>query len=67
MLASEDEHALDMVPYPYVGMDWRGWTEIYFTLDEPPDEICNINVMFKLLQLHFILFVLNTNEICYKY
>ena len=38
MLANEDDHALDMVPYPYVDMDWRGLLEIFFTLDEPPDE-----------------------------
>ena len=59
MLAREDDHALDMVPYPYVGMDWRGCPEIFFTPDEPPHERGNINVMFKLL--HFILFVLNAN------
>ena len=49
MLASEDDHALFMVPYPYVNMDSRGCLEIFFTLDEPPDERGNINVMFKLL------------------
>ena len=38
MLANEDDHALDMVPYTYVDMDWRGFLEIFFTLDEPPDE-----------------------------
>ena len=49
MLASEDDHALDMVPYPYVAMDWRGCLEIFFTPHEPPNERCNINVMINLL------------------
>ena len=49
MLASEDNHALEMVPYPYAIMDWRGFLEIIFTIDEPLDHKGNINVMFKLL------------------
>ena len=38
MLVSEDDHTLEMVPYPYDDMDWRGCTNILFTPDEPPDE-----------------------------
>ena len=49
MLSSEDSHALNMVPYPYVGMDWRGFPEIFFIADEPSDDRGNINAMFKLL------------------
>ena len=47
ILANEDDHALDMLPYPYVGLDQRGSPEILFTLDVPTDERGNINVMFK--------------------
>ena len=58
MLASEDNHALGLIPYPYADIDWRGCPKIFFTSYEPPDERGNINVMFKLLQLHFIVCVL---------
>ena len=47
LLASEDEHDfVDLVLYPYVGMNWRGCVNIYFTEDEPPDDRGNIIVMF---------------------
>ena len=49
MLASQDDHALDMVPYPYASMDWRACPKIFFMADEPPDDRGNINVMFELL------------------
>ena len=48
MLANEDDHALDMLPYPYVNLNLRGFPNTFFTLDEPPNERGNINVMFKL-------------------
>ena len=49
MLDIEDDHALEIVPYPYVSLRWRGCPKILFTLDEPSAERGNINVMFKLL------------------
>ena len=67
ILASEDVHALDMVPYPYSNMGQRGCPYIFFTPDELPNEKGNINAMFKLLQFHFILAILNEHETCYKY
>jgi hypothetical protein len=36
----------DLVQYPYAGMDWRGFVNIHFTKDEPPDDKGNIIVMF---------------------
>jgi hypothetical protein len=45
-LAREDNLVLDIVQYPYVGMDWRGCPNILFTTIEPPDERGNIIVMF---------------------
>ena len=67
MLSNEDDHALDIVSYPYVGLEWRVWHVITFTQDEPLNERGNISVMFKLLWLHFILFILKANEISSKY
>jgi hypothetical protein len=49
LLASEDDHMFVMVLCPYVGLDWRGCTNILFTLDEPPDARGNISVLFKLI------------------
>ena len=46
-LASEDEHdVLDLISYPYAGMDWRGCENIQFIEDEPPNYRGNIIVMF---------------------
>ena len=46
-LASKDDHdVLDLVLYPYVGMDQRGYMNIQFTEDQPPDDRGNIIVMF---------------------
>jgi hypothetical protein len=45
-LAGEDNHVLDLVQYPYMGMDWRGCPNILFTIDEPTYERGNIIIMF---------------------
>ena len=42
-LAKEDNIILDLV---YVGMDWRGFPNILFTIVEPLDERGNIIIMF---------------------
>lgn len=43
----EDDHdVLDLVLYPYMGMDWRGCVNIHFTKDEPRDDRGNIISMF---------------------
>jgi hypothetical protein len=46
LLAREDNPVLDIVQYPYMGMDWRGCPNILFTTVEPPDERGNIIIMF---------------------
>ena len=47
LLAEEDEHdVLDFVLYPYAGIYWRGFENIQFTKDEPPDDRGNIIVIF---------------------
>ena len=48
-LAIIDEHPFIMVPYLYVGLDWRGCANILFTVDELPDERGNIIVFFKFI------------------
>jgi hypothetical protein len=45
-LAQEENFVLNVVQYPYVGMDWRGCPNILFTTDEPPDDRGNIIIMF---------------------
>ena len=62
LLVSEEDHTLDLVPYRYAGLDWRGCHNIFFTQNQPLDDRVDINIMFKLLQLHFII-LLNENEI----
>ena len=62
LLANKDDHTLELVSYPYVGLDWRGCPNLFFTQDELPYERGNINIMFKLTELHFII-LLNANEI----
>ena len=49
MIASDEDHALDLLPYPYIGLDWRACPNIFFTQDKPPNERGNISVMFKLV------------------
>lgn len=49
LLASEDEQSLDMVLYPYAGLDWVGSSNILFTLDETRDARGNIIVMLTLI------------------
>ena len=49
LLASVDEHPFIMVPYPYVGLDWRGCANILFTTDELPDDRANITILFKFI------------------
>ena len=47
LLVSVDEFCpFIMVPCPYVGLDWRGSTNILFTDDEPPDDRGNITILF---------------------
>jgi hypothetical protein len=47
LLALEDDQDfLDLVLYPYIGMDWRGCAKLKFTKDEPPDDRGNIILMF---------------------
>jgi hypothetical protein len=46
LLASEDNHVLDIVQYLYVGMDWRQCPNIGFIVAEPPKERGNIIIMF---------------------
>jgi hypothetical protein len=41
-LAREENHVLNLVQYPYMGMDWRGSFNILFTIVKPPDERGNI-------------------------
>jgi len=45
-LAQEENFVLNVVQYPYVGMDWRGCANILFTTDEPLDDRGNIFIMF---------------------
>lgn len=49
LLDSVDEHPFIMVPYHYVGLDWRGCANILFTADEPLDDRSNITVLFKFI------------------
>ena len=65
MLSNKEYHALDLVPYPYTDMDWRAFPNIFSTEDEPLDERGNINIMFKLIQFHFIT-LFNKNEKYYN-
>ena len=44
----EDPILLELVLYPYVGMDWRGCENIHFTEDEPLDDRGNIIFIFSL-------------------
>jgi hypothetical protein len=42
LLSSEEDHVFMMVSCPYVGMDWQGFLNILFTMDEPLDDQGNI-------------------------
>ena len=61
MLSSEEDHALDLLPYPYKGLDWRACENMFCTQAEPPNERGNIGIMLKLIQFHFIV-LFNANE-----
>ena len=39
---------LELVLYPYVGMDWRACANIHFTKDEPSNDRGNIMFIFSL-------------------
>ena len=49
LLASVDDHAFVMLVYLYVGTNWRGGPNIFFITTEPPDDRCNISILFKLI------------------
>ena len=49
VLANDEDHTLYLVPYLYMGLDWRDIHNIFFTLYEPPDDRGNISVMIKLI------------------
>jgi hypothetical protein len=38
LLSSEGDHISVMFLHPYVGIDWRGYLNILFTMNEPPDD-----------------------------
>ena len=42
----DDCDVLDLVLYPYIGMDWRGCVNIQFTKDDPSDDRGYIILMF---------------------
>ena len=53
LLARVDHHVvLELVLYPYAGMDWGGCANIHFTKDEPLNDRGNIMFIFSLNQLH---------------
>ena len=54
MLDSDEDHTLNIVPYPYMGFYQRACQKNFLTQAKSPDEKVNIGVMFKLIQLHFI-------------
>lgn len=62
LLTSEDDHAFVALNFPYVGIDWRQCPNILFTAAEPLNDKGNINVLFKLIQFHFIVLI-NCNKI----
>jgi hypothetical protein len=43
----ENNIVIDLVQYSYAGMDWRGCSNILFTIDEPTYDRGNIIVMFS--------------------
>ena len=45
LLANVDDHPFVMVPCPYAGLDWRGYANILFKDDEPPNDRVNITVV----------------------
>jgi hypothetical protein len=46
LLSCEEDNVLDIVEYPYTGIDWRGCPNIQFITEEPPYERGNIIIMF---------------------
>jgi hypothetical protein len=44
--ARQENLVLDLVQYPYMGMDWRGCPNILFIQYEPPYDRGDIVVMF---------------------
>jgi len=49
LLGNEDDHMFVMLEFSYVGIDWRGYPNIFFTSVEPLDDRGNISVLFKLI------------------
>ena len=63
-LSSVDDHTFVLMPCPYVGLDWRGCSNILFTQDELPDARGNISVFFKfILTRSLTCFIKRFNEI----
>ena len=46
IISSEDDDTMNVMEYPYVDMDQRGFVNILFTQDYPPNDRGNISVMF---------------------
>ena len=51
-LSSVDGHAFILVPFPYVGLDWKGCANILFIVDYPSNERGNNSVLFKKILTH---------------
>ena len=66
MIGVEEQPRLDMDAYPHVGLEWRAVYQHLLHLCKPLDDRGKFNVMFKLIQFCFILFILNVNEIYFK-
>ena len=49
MMGCEDPPRLNIFPYPYATLDWRGCPNILFTQDEPTGDRGKFNVMFELI------------------
>jgi hypothetical protein len=49
IIGSATNHMFFMVLCPYTYLDWRGCSNILFTLNEPQYDRGNISVLFKLI------------------
>ena len=49
MLGFENPPRLDMLPYPYVDLDWRGCLDILFTQDDPTYDRGKFSIMLQLV------------------
>ena len=49
LLVSEEDHLLNIVQYPYVGMDAKGCPNILFSQVNPPDSRRTLIVNFLLI------------------